>query len=196
MSVFIMLSMIMTIVFGDAQLRVECSGTHALCLFALCDISGECHCKMFDGIFQVATNAIGDVDVKANTQSACTSASPCGLNEAPVCDAILNVESGITSAFSWNEFCERSWPLEQWTDCLEDDFYASCMMAPCVPNMDPDGFATCYCAVNQGSYIENEVRRSCQYRANAIKASVPAGFDFGFFDGMDYVYQACQTWRI
>merc|ERR1712192_114045 len=135
-----------------------------------------------------------------DTQSVCTTTSPCGIDEAPVCQAIANSDYTldsepvpVLSAYSWFEWCHRAWPpTDTWTDCDASSTWAACMMAPCTAHSDGE-FARCQCAVNQGAYLDNDAKRRCNYPPDTIKASVPAGFDFGFFDGKDHVFQACAA---
>eukprot|EP01083_Nonionella_stella_P269924 913616_1 len=186
---------------AEPQPLVQCAGVHALCVFASCSSDGSCRCKTYDSIYQIAAGAIKNATIRDATLSYCTYESPCAINEAPICQAIINDEyyvgdllSQVTSAYSWNSFCERAWPTTVWSECT-DGLWASCMMAPCTYDPLLPDFALCECDVNAGvnvAWIDNDPYQSCRYPGDIMKASVPVGFDFGFFMGTDYVFQACE----
>eukprot|EP01084_Bolivina_argentea_P102462 183555_1 len=185
---------------AEPQPLVQCAGVHALCVFASCSSDGSCRCKTYDSIYQIATAAIKNDTIKDKTLSYCTLESPCEINQAPICEAIINNEyyvndklSQVTSAYSWNSFCERAWPTQIWSQC-NDGLWASCMMASCSYDPQTD-FVLCECDVKIGvnvAWIDNDARQSCKYPRHIIKATVPVGFDIGFFIGRDYVFQACE----
>ncbi len=110
----------------DPQLLVQCTGVHALCIFAASEADGTCNCKTYDSLYQIATAIIKNETIRDATRSYCTFGSPCGINEAPICQAILNNEyyvneqlSQVASTYSWDSFCERAWPIESWSECNE-----------------------------------------------------------------------------
>ena len=81
------------------QIAVECTGWHALCSLATdCAYDPEtgvadCACWQVNGQHVVATSniknaAFGGAPIKEETQRRCTTAHPCELDEAPVCQAI------------------------------------------------------------------------------------------------------------
>eukprot|EP01083_Nonionella_stella_P269923 913615_1 len=71
---------------SEPQPLIQCTGVHALCIFAACSPDGICRCKTYDSIYQIATAAIKNDTIKDATLSYCTLESPCEINQAPICE--------------------------------------------------------------------------------------------------------------
>lgn len=147
------------------QESVECSGWHALCSLATDCVydpeppgQADCACWQVDEQHVVATSniknaAFGGAPIKEMTQRRCTTAHPCDLDEAPVCQAIKDLleDNQWISTYSYRGWCDNWQPVE----CNAGP-WADCMTSPCTvmdPPADPNRPLSCQCTVNGGPFV-------------------------------------------
>jgi hypothetical protein len=193
---------------GMPQASVECSGWHALCSLATdCKIDpyqAGCDCWKVTEQHIVVTSHIkdetfGGAPIKELTQSKCTKLHPCGLDQAPVCQAIKNLlpNGQWVSTFSYRGWCEHWDPVK----CEGPDAgpWADCMTSLCTKIQDPkdpNRPLSCQCQVNTGNFVGTE--GSCQTQQGTVMSTIPlASWDFrnGTFSfsvpGDEYVKESC-----
>ena len=172
--------------------RVLCSGLHALCSLASCALTGDCACVMANGTHVVALAEIRNAGIQAATAARCTSATPCALNEAPVCSAVASgatfgdqpTEPGMVSTFSWDGWCDAAAAIH--AVCPASP-WAACMTAPCTRDGD---LVSCRCTMSNSSWLDLTGAGCAR-----VASSVPSDFDLRVLPGADYVLGACaEVW--
>ena len=163
------------------QVTVECTGWHALCDFAAdCAIGPnvpqgktKCECWRVSERHIVVTEAIKDEtfgpdsQVKERTQKTCTQQQPCGLDEAPVCQAIKSVPANEwVSTYSYRGWCAKWKPVA----CF--GLWADCMTSACNVTKsprDPNRPLSCYCALKHSGYVGTV--GSCNVAATTVEST-------------------------
>lgn len=194
---------------------VVCTGWHALCSASTdCKMSGaraDCGCLRVNETHIVETNAIQDAVVKRRTESRCTAAHPCDVDQAPVCKAIKdgqyevnNVKYDWVSTYSYRGWCsliqEKPKACDQRTPGYTGDLYwAICDAAPCteISNpSDPEKPLSCQCRVEKTPFVGPNNR--CVGDNGGIISSFPLeAWDFKNntypfpMPGYEYVQGAC-----
>jgi len=185
------------------QIAVVCRGWHALCDFSTdCEVVGNtanCACWEVNEPYIVITSKIQDKEVKKVTQTHCTAANPCDVNEAPVCKAIRsgqykvkNVKYPWVSTFSYRGWCDNWNPVA----CASGP-WADCMAAPCTviqDPFDPERPLSCQCRLMTGEFIATQ--GNCD--PGNVMSTIPRGSwdftreTFSFpMPGYEYVKGAC-----
>jgi hypothetical protein len=197
------------------QNTVECTGWHALCDASTdCKVNGDtanCDCWRVSETHIVVTSKIQDTAVQRMTQSECTSAHPCGVDQAPVCKAIKSgryrvdkVKYEWVSTYSYRGWCETFKPkaCDQNAPLYNGDYYwADCMAAPCTENPDPsnpDRPLSCQCRVENTPFVG--INDSCSGTNGGIMSTfrlVEWDFQNNTYrsppPGYQYVQGACAT---
>ena len=172
--------------------RVVCDGKHVVCTMAACTIDAHdraaCRCWIVNGTNVVSTDEIQNATVRKATQARCTDATPCGVDEAPVCEAVHEAR-GMVSTFSWTDWCRRAAPTPV-SPCPSSP-WAACMTAPCTADAGGDpGVASCACRVVNSAWLPLGGGACAQPAGRAI-STVPAGFDMRVIPGAAWVLDAC-----
>jgi hypothetical protein len=190
-----------------AQGTVECTGWHALCSLATdCKVVNEehadCPCWQVNEQYVVVTADISNPDIKEETQSGCTSAHPCAVDESPVCQAIKSGNYTVDGhRYEWvSTYSYRGW-CENWKPVRCDAApWADCMTSPCVENhdrrTDHDRPLVCRCNVKTESFVGTDGR--CKSRRGEVMSTINQKF-WNFHDkkftldmpGYEYVQGAC-----
>jgi hypothetical protein len=193
---------------GDPpQLSVECTGWHAVCALATdCKVDqnqADCACWKVKEPHVVATTNIkndtfGGAPVKEQTQSECTKAHPCDVDQAPVCKAIKELGDGqYVSTFSYRGWCKKWDPVK--CEGENEGPWADCMTSLCTEIQDPKNPQrplSCQCTVNYGPFVGTHGR--CRTKKGTVMSTIPEGawnFKRGTFSfpmpGDEYVKEAC-----
>ncbi len=193
------------------QEAVECSGWHALCSLATDCVYeqgsrfADCACWQVNEQHVVATSniknaAFGGAPIKEETQRRCTTAHPCALDEAPVCQAIKELleDDQWISTYSYRGWCENWDPVK----CEKNNAgpWADCMTSPCNVMADPDDPnrpLSCLCTVNVGPFVGTN--GSCDDGDNDTVMSTIERLTWDFennqfsfpWPGYEYVKGAC-----
>src|SRR5208283_1771289 len=190
------------------QGTVECTGWHALCSLAtdckvVSDQQADCNCWRVNEQYIVVTADIKDEVVKAETLAACTSATPCNVDEAPVCLAIKNgtftvegIQYDWVSTYSYRGWCQKWKPVP-----CDAAPWADCMTSPCTENQDPIANPNrpliCQCSVNTTAFVGTN--GGCKTKKRTIMSTInQALWDFENrkftlpMPGYEYVQGACE----
>ena len=146
----------------EPQGAIQCTGWHALCSLAtdcrVIDGVAYCDCWKVNEPYVVITADIQDLQVKADTEKACTSVHPCEMDEAPVCKAIKDgtfTVDGIkyewVSTYSYRGWCDNWNPVQ-----CDAGPWADCMTYPCTENQnptDPNRPLVCQCTVKHLPFV-------------------------------------------
>jgi hypothetical protein len=174
---------------------VECLGTHALCNATTdCRRTGpktaDCSCWRVAEPHLVQTAKIQDSKVQEETRKRCTIATPCGVDEAPICRVIRNGTYTVrqvtypgVSTFSYRGWCQTFRPVK--CEGLQAGPWADCMGAPCqVDPHNPDRPFNCRCRVQSGDFVG--IDGSCESRPGQVMSTIERqlwNFDAGTFAG-------------
>jgi hypothetical protein len=189
------------------QLSVVCTGWHALCTASpdckmISDEKADCDCMRVNETHIVETDAIQDMSVKHFTLAKCTQQHPCGVDEAPVCQAIKsgqyevnNVKYNWVSTYSYRGWCSLLQPPPIRCDAGN---WALCDAAPCTEIQNPsnpDKPLSCRCQVQYSAFLG--LKRSCGENGGIMSSSPDWTWDFinnryRFpVPGVEYVQGAC-----
>ena len=199
----------------EPQGAVVCTGWHALCTASTdCKMNGDkatCDCLRVNETHIVLTNEIQDAAVKSLTQSTCTKEPPCGVDQAPVCNAIKSGQYTVdTVKYDWvSTYSYRGWCSLLGTKLKAcalnapgytgDSSWAICDVAPCTENQrpsNPDKPLSCQCRVEKTPFVGTN--GSCTGDNGGIMSSMDLGaWDFQNntyripVPGYEYVQGAC-----
>ena len=199
---------------------VACTGWHALCTASAdCHVNGDkanCGCLRVNETHVVETDAIQDSAVQHLTLAKCTTEHPCGVDEAPVCEAIRSghyTVDGVpyrwVSTFSYRGWCSLLQVNMKACDPASDGYkgdteWALCDAAPCTENQnpsDPDKPLSCRCQTvanipflgtngsctgDNGGIMSSSPAWTWDFQNNAYRIPVP---------GMQYVQGACAPFK-
>lgn len=195
---------------------VVCTGWHALCSASYdCQMNGDktadCDCLRVNEQHIVETDAIQDIAVKRLTLIKCTEEHPCGVDQAPVCQAIKygqyevnNVKYDWVSTFSYRGWCSliKVTPAACFPGTpgyTGDANWAVCDAAPCtvIQNpSNPDKPLSCQCRVKDTAFLGTN--GTCTGDSGGIMSSSPVeAWDFTKntyripIAGLEYVQGAC-----
>jgi hypothetical protein len=128
----------------------------------------------------VQTAKIQDNKAREATQKRCTTATPCGVDEAPICRVIRNgtyTVDGVTypgvSTFSWRGWCQTFRPVR----CAgaQAGPWADCMAAPCQADpKNPDRPLKCQCRVESSDFVG--INGRCDSRSGEVMSTIPLNF--------------------
>jgi hypothetical protein len=195
---------------------VVCTGWHALCSASSdCKMNGgtaDCDCLKVNETHIVQTNSILDPLAKHLTDAKCTTAHPCKVDEAPVCQTIRSGQYTIDNTrYRWvSTYSYRGWcRLIQSNiracdpgapDYSGDRYWAVCDAAPCTEIQnppDPEKPLRCRCPVVADIPFVG-MNGSCTGDNGGIFSSMPAeGWDFQnntytfYMPGYEFVQGAC-----
>lgn len=195
---------------------VVCTGWHALCSASPdCRMNGgtaDCDCLRVNENHIVQTRSIQDAAVKRMTDVKCTTAHPCAVDEAPVCQSIKsgqytvdNTQYRWVSTYSYRGWCGLIQAKLQSCDpgaagYSGDRYWAVCDAAPCTETenpSNPDKPLTCKCQVVANIPFVG-TNGTCTGDNGGIMSSMPAqGWDFlrntytFYMPGYEYVRGAC-----
>lgn len=193
------------------QVTVECSGWHALCSLATdCRATGgeqaDCACWKVNEQHMIMTSNIknetfGGAPIKEDTRRRCTTDTPCGLDEAPVCGAIQDLleTDAWVSTYSYRGWCDHWDPVK--CELYNAGPWADCMTSPCVVSADPtdpNRPLSCQCTLNNGPYVGTN--GTCSRKNSNIVMSTIERFIWNFNDNefaiavpgySEYVKSAC-----
>jgi hypothetical protein len=198
------------------QELVVCTGWHALCSASPdCKMNGgtaDCDCLRVNETHIVQTTSIQDPLVKHLTDAKCTTAHPCKVDEAPVCQAIKsgqytvdNTKYRWVSTYSYRGWCSLLQANLQSCDpgapnYSGDRYWAVCDAAPCteIENpSNPEKPLRCRCPVVADIPFVG-TNGSCTGDNGGIMSSMPAqGWDFlnntytFYMPGYEFVHGAC-----
>ena len=197
------------------QGAVVCTGWHALCTASTdCKMNGDkaaCDCLRVNETHIVLTTEIQDAAVKNLTQAKCTIEHPCGVDQAPVCNAIKsgqytvdNVKYDWVSTYSYRGWCSLLGTKLKACDVnapgyTGDSSWAICDVAPCTENQhpsNPDKPLSCQCRVEKtpfvgtngsctgdnGGIMSSMELKAWDFQNNTYRIPVP---------GYEYVQGAC-----
>jgi hypothetical protein len=138
----------------------------------------------------VQTSKIEDLQARRDTLSRCTTATPCGIDEAPICRVIREgrytvrrVTYPAVSTFSYRGWCQTFRPVK--CEAAQAGPWADCMAAPCqLDPTNPDRPLKCQCRVERGDYVGIDGR--CESRAGQVMSTIERqlwNFEEGAFAG-------------
>ncbi|MFN9623670.1 MAG: hypothetical protein ACK587_12705 [Cyanobacteriota bacterium] len=167
------------------QPSVECLGTHALCNATTdCRRTGpgtaNCSCWRVKEPHVVQTDKIQDTKAREATRKRCTTATPCSVDEAPICRVIRagtytvdQVTFPAVSTFSYRGWCQTFRPVKC-AGALAGP-WADCMGAPCeVDPKNPDRPLKCRCRVTTSDFVGIDGR--CDSRQGEVMSTIPLNF--------------------
>jgi hypothetical protein len=167
------------------QPSVECLGTHALCNATTdCRRTGpgtaNCSCWRVDEPHVVQTDKIQDIPAREATRKRCTTATPCGVDEAPICRVIRQgtytvdrVTFPAVSTFSYRGWCQTFRPVK--CQGAQAGPWADCMGAPCeVDPNNPDRPLRCRCRVQRSDFVGIDGR--CDSAKGEVMSTIPLDF--------------------
>lgn len=145
------------------QAVVECRGAHALCNASIdCQRQGKskalCPCWNVNEPHLVQTEKIQDELARLETRRRCTKATPCAIDEAPICRVIQEGRYRVdkvtypgVSTFSYRGWCQTFRPI---SCAAQQGPWADCMGAPCQRNpSNPDRPWTCACSLQHNAFV-------------------------------------------
>lgn len=198
------------------QELVVCTGWHALCSASTdCRMNGanaDCDCLSVNEAHIVQTSSIQDAAIKHLTAAKCTTAHPCDIDEAPVCQAIKYGQYTVgdtkyrwVSTYSYRGWCSLLQVKLKACDPAAagysgDRYWAVCDAAPCTEIQNPsnpDKPLSCRCPVVANIPFVG-TNGSCTGDNGGIMSSMPAqAWDFRNntypfpMPGYEYVWGAC-----
>ncbi len=199
---------------GVPQPFVVCTGWHALCIAFDCQVNGagaSCDCWRVNETHIVETSAIQDSVIQRLTEAGCTDRHPCGVDEAPVCQAIRHGQYKVDDVrYDWvSTYSYRGWcsllqlnpkPCDpRAPGYTGDSQWAICDAAPCTETQnppDPERPLRCQCRVESTPFVG--ANGTCAGDDGGIMSSFPLeAWDFQnhtyliSMPGYEYVRGAC-----
>lgn len=200
----------------EPQIGVACTGWHALCSVSTdCKMRGDkadCDCLRVNETHIVEASEIQDQEVRNLTLAKCTNGHPCGVDDAPVCQAIKDGQYEVdgvrytwVSTYSYRGWCSLlSRGLKSCDPSVPgytgDSYWAICDVAPCTELQnprDPEKPLTCQCRVKSGPFVGTN--GTCTGDNGGIMSSFPTSqWDFQNntypipVPGYEYVQGACS----
>lgn len=162
------------------QGSVVCTGWHALCSLAtdckmVSDTQANCNCWKVNEQHVVVTADITDQDARTATLAACTSATPCDVDEAPVCGIIKSGDYTVNEVkYKWiSTYSYRGWCKNWKPKACAAGPWADCMTYPCTESTnpkDPDRPLVCQCKVNTTPFVGSNGR--CKTKKGRVMSTI------------------------